>query len=407
MAGKTEVVYPEQTLPWQQTLPLGTQHVLAMFGSTVLAPLLMGFDPNLAIFFSGIGTLIFLLITRGHVPSYLGSSFAFIGPVLAAKAGAAGIPGALFGILVAAVIYFIIGAIVVAIGSRWIDLVMPPVVTGAIVMAIGLNLANVAGGMVMSSLGLAIITFLIAIGVATYMRGFPALLPILIGVTAGYLLALVSGQIPQETLATIGNAAWIGLPHFVTPVFDPRAALLIGPVAIVLVAENTGHIKAIGGNLNRNLNTWLGWGFIGDAVGTFISALGGGTGQTTYAENIGVMTMTRVYSIRVFQVAAVIAIVLGFCPKFAALIQSIPVGVMGGISILLFGLIAATGARIWVDNRVNFISMRNLIIAGVTVVIGATDSTKFLIKVGEFELSGIALATLTAIVLNQILRERE
>src|SRR5690348_13461606 len=138
VAGKTEVVYPEQTLPWQQTLPLGTQHVLAMFGSTVLAPLLMGFDPNLAIFFSGIGTLIFLLITRGHVPSYLGSSFAFIGPVLAAKAGAAGIPGALFGILVAAVIYFIIGAIVVAIGSRWIDLVMPPVVTGAIVMAIGL-----------------------------------------------------------------------------------------------------------------------------------------------------------------------------------------------------------------------------------------------------------------------------
>ena len=414
---RPDLVLPEENLPLGKTLALGLQHVLAMFGATVLAPLLMGFDPGLAVFFSGVGTLLFILITRGRIPSYLGSSFAFIAPVLAAGSKDGNYQGALFGILSAAVVYAIIGLIVVATGTRWVEVIMPPIVTGAVVMVIGLNLANVAGGMVMTNWPLALITFLSAVLIAVYARGFPRMLPILLGVAVGYVVALLntffnfSDAISKVDTSGIEKAAWIGLPNFVMPRVDWNAAFLIAPVAIVLVAENLGHVKAIAGNMKRNLDPNIGHAFLGDATGTAISSLGGGTGQTTYAENIGVMAVTRVYSIAVFVVAALFAILLGFVPKFAAVIQSIPTGVMGGISLLLFGLIAATGGRIWVEGRVDFSRQRNLIVGGATIVIGAINiapqaGTPFAFHIGGFELSGIALATLVAIVLNQLLSIR-
>jgi uracil-xanthine permease len=307
--------------------------------------------------------------------------------------------------------------IVVATGTRWVEVIMPPIVTGAVVMVIGLNLANVAGGMVMTNWPLALITFLSAVLIAVYARGFPRMLPILLGVAIGYLVALLntflnfSAAISKVDISGIERAAWIGLPNFVTPRVDWNAAFLIAPVAIVLVAENLGHVKAIAGNMKRNLDPYIGHAFLGDAAGTAVSSLGGGTGQTTYAENIGVMAVTRVYSIAVFVVAALFAILLGFVPKFAAVIQSIPTGVMGGISLLLFGLIAATGGRIWVEGRVDFSKQRNLIVGGATIVIGAINidpraGTPFAFNIGGFELAGIALATLVAIVLNQLLSIR-
>jgi putative pyrimidine permease RutG len=410
---RPDMVMPEENLPLVQTLALGLQHVLAMFGATVLAPILMGFDPSLAVFFSGLGTMLFLIITRGKIPSYLGSSFAFIGPVLAAGSQEGNISGALFGILVAAAVYALIGLVVLVTGGNWIHVLMPPIVTGAVVMVIGLNLANVAGGMVMANWPLAFITLLSAALIAVYARGLPRMLPILLGVTIGYLVALLNtlfnltDAIGKVDLSGIEKAAWIGVPNFVGPTVDWKAAVLIGPVAVVLVAENLGHVKAVAGNMKRNLDRYIGHAFLGDAAGTALSAFGGGTAQTTYAENIGVMAANRVYSIAVFWVAASVAVLLGFIPKFAALIQSIPVGVMGGVSLLLFGLIAATGARIWVDGKVDFTRQRNLIVGGVTVVIGAISidarvGTPFAFDLGGFRLEGIALATLAAIVLNLI-----
>lgn len=403
---RADLVLPEENLPLGKTLALGLQHVLAMFGATVLAPILMGFSPSLAIFFSGVGTMIFLLVTRGKVPSYLGSSFAFIGPVLAAGSQNGNLSGALFGIMAAGVVYAVVAVIVIVAGGHWIEFLMPPIVTGAVVMVIGLNLANTAGGMFMSSWPLALVTVLAAILIAVYMRGFPRMLPILLGVVVGYVVAAVTGNVD---FSKVLSADWIGLPNFVTPVIDWKAAFLIAPVAIVLVAENLGHVKAISGNMGRDLTPHIGRTFLGDAIGTTLSAFGGGTGQTTYAENIGVMAVTRVYSIAVFIVAGSIAIILGFIPKFAALIQSIPTGVMGGISLLLFGLIAATGGRIWVDGKVDFSKQRNLIIGGITVVIGAINidakvGTPFSFDIGGFQLTGIALATVVAIVLNLVLR---
>jgi uracil-xanthine permease len=415
---RSDLVLPEENLPLGKTLALGLQHVLAMFGATVLAPLLMGFDPSLAVFFSGLGTMLFLVITRGRIPSYLGRSFAFIGPVLAAGSKDGNLSGALFGILAAAVVYAIIGFVVMASGSGWVEFLMPPIVTGAVVMVIGLNLANVAGGMFMSGWPLALITILAAVLIAVYTRGFTAMLPILLGVAVGYIVALLNTwlnihpALGSIDTSAIMNAPWLGVPKFVTPTVDWNAVFLIAPVAIVLVAENTGHVKAIAGNMRRNLDPYLGQAFLGDAAGTALSAVGGGTGQTTYAENIGVMAMTRVYSIAVFVVAAITAVLLGFIPKFAAVIQSIPVAVMGGISLLLFGLIAATGGRIWVDGRVDFSKQRNLVVGGVTIVIGAINiapevGTPFAFNIGGFELAGIALATIVAIVLNQLLAFRE
>jgi putative pyrimidine permease RutG len=406
------IIAPDERLPWGHTIVVGVQHIFAMFGATVLAPLLMGFDPNTAILFSGIGTLIFFVVVAGRVPSYLGSSFAFIAVVVAATgyAGAGANPNiavALGGIIAAGALYAAIGLVVMAVGYRWIEVLMPPVVTGSVVAVIGLNLASVAISDVSgSTFGIAIgLLTVVAVGlVAVYAPGMLRRLPILVGGIVGYVVFFlatnVAGLEQGIDFTALQNAAWIGMPNLTAPTFDSKAMLLIAPVAIVLVAENLGHVKAVGAMTGRNLDPYLGRAFLGDGIATMVAGMGGGTGVTTYAENIGVMAVTKIYSTLIFVVAAIVAIVLGFSPKFGALIGTIPLPVIGGLSIVLFGLIAATGGRIWVQNRVDFSESRNLITAAVALTLGAGNLS---ITIGDFTLGGIGTATFGAILMYQIL----
>ncbi|QBD82752.1 pyrimidine utilization transport protein G [Ktedonosporobacter rubrisoli] len=408
------IIAPDERLPWGQSILVGLQHVLAMFGSTVLAPIIMGFDPNTAIFFSGIGTLLFFVVVGGRVPSYLGSSFSFIAVVIAASAYAGKglnphISVALGGIIAAGVVYALIGILVMLVGYKWIEFLLPPPVTGAVVAIIGLNLAPTA---ISDTAGtpfdtwMAVITVLAVALVAIYAPGALKRLPILLGGIIGYviyaLLANGLGLGKAIDFTNLQKAAWVGLPNFTAPTFQPHAIALIAPVAIILVTENLGHIKAIEAMTGRNLDTYLGRAFLGDGLSTIVSGFGGGTGVTTYAENIGVMAVTRIYSTLIFIISALVAILLGFSPKFGALIASIPSGVIGGLAIVLFGLIAATGARIWVQNNVDFSQSRNLITIAVALILGAGN---FTINIAGFSLGGIGTATFAAIILYQLLRE--
>jgi len=409
------VVAPDERLPLPQTLAMGAQHVVAMFGATVLAPLLMGFDPNVAILMSGVGTLVFFAIVGGRVPSYLGSSFAFIGVVIAATGYAgtgpnANIGVALGGIVACGLAYALIGLAVMATGTRWIEAVMPPVVTGAVVAVIGLNLAPIAvKGATTTPFDawMALVTVLCVGGVAVFARGLLQRLLILVGLVVAYLIdALLTqgfGLGRPIDFAAVGAAPWLGLPQFAAPVFDSTAIGLIAPVAVILVAENLGHVKAVSAMTGRDLDRYMGRAFLGDGVATMLAGSVGGTGVTTYAENIGVMAVTRIYSTLVFVVAALIALVLGFSPKFGALIRTIPPPVLGGVSIVVFGLIAVAGARIWVENKVDFGDNRNLIVAAVTLVLGAGD---FTVRLGAFTLGGIGTATFGAILLHALLGRR-
>ncbi len=414
--GPNDVVAPDERLPWGQTSVMGVQHVIAMFGSTILAPILMGFDPNVAILMSGVGTLIFFLMTGGRVPSYLGSSFAFIGVVIAATGYAgsganANIGVALGGIIACGLVYTLIGFIVQTVGTAWIERFMPPVVTGAIVAVIGLNLAavpikNMASNNFES--WMQALTFVCVGLVAVVARGMVQRLLILVGlIVAAILYAVLTngmGLGKPVDLSGVAAAAWLGMPHFATPQFSAQAMVLIVPIVIILVAENLGHIKAVTAMTGKDLDQYMGRAFIGDGVATMVSGGVGGTGVTTYAENIGVMAATRIYSTAVFMVAGVIALLLGFSPKFGALIQAIPLPIMGGVSIVVFGLIAIAGAKIWVDNRVDFSKNKNLIVAAITLIIGTGD---FTLKFGSFALGGIGTATFGAIILYQLFNRGE
>jgi len=425
------VVAPDERLPWPQTAALGVQHVIAMFGATVLAPILMGFDPNVAILMSGVGTLIFFVVTRGQVPSYLGSSFAFIGVVIAATGYAGSGPNAKLGIALGGIIacgalYVLIGLVVAAtnqhhrrstpmsgleveevetgVAVHWIEHVMPPVVTGSVVAVIGLNLASIP---IKNMAPTGFDTWIQALTFISVARGMVQRLLILVGlIVATVIYALLTngmGLGKPIDFAPLARAAWFGAPQFTAPVFSVEAILLIAPVAIILVAENLGHIKAVSAMTGRDLDPYIGRAFVGDGIATMVSGGVGGTGVTTYAENIGVMAATKIYSTAIFVVAAVIALLLGFSPKFGALIQAIPLAVMGGVSIVVFGLIAIAGAKIWVDNRVDFSNNANLIVAAVTLVLGTGD---FTLKFGAFALGGIGTATFGAILLHALLRRR-
>ena len=409
------VIAPDERLPWPQTAVMGVQHVIAMFGATVLAPILMGFDPNVAILMSGIGTLIFFLVTGGKVPSYLGSSFAFIGVVIAATGYAgqganANMGVALGGIIACGLVYTLIGALVQAIGTGWIERFMPPVVTGSVVAVIGLNLAGIPiKNMAASNFDswMQVVTFVSVGLVAVLTRGMVQRLLILVGlIVASIIYAVLTNGLglgkPMD-LTALANAAWFGLPNFAAPVFEANAMLLIAPVAIILVAENLGHVKAVTAMTGQNLDRYMGRAFIGDGIATMVSGSAGGTGVTTYAENIGVMAATKIYSTAVFLLAGVFALVLGFSPKFGALIQTIPLPVMGGVSIVVFGLIAVAGAKIWVDNKVDFSQNKNLIVAAITLILGTGD---FTLKFGQFALGGIGTATFGAILLYALLNRK-
>ncbi len=402
------VVAPEERLAWPQTTGIGVQHVIAMFGATFLVPVLTGFPPTTTIFFSGVGTIIFILMTRGRgqrlgLPSYTGSSFAFISPVIAAKTHG-GIPAALGGILAAGLVLFLIGVLVNRFGSRLINFLMPPAVTGAVVALIGLNLAPTAWASFSKQPWTAFITLSAIILATVLLRGFLGRVSILIGVVIGYLVAWPQGQL--STLSTsVSDAKWFGAPDFQTPTFSWAAIALIVPVVVVLIAENTGHIKAVASMTERNLDASLGRGFMGDGAATMLAGAGGGSGTTTYAENIGVMAATRVYSTAAYLVAGITAIVLGMIPKFGALIVSIPVGVLGGATIILYGLIAVLGGRIWVEARVDFKNPVNLFPAAVGLTLGAANAT-WISSGGEGQISfnGIAIGAFATIIIYQIMR---
>lgn len=406
------VIAPDERLPWGQTVVAGLQHVVAMFGATALAPILMGFDPNVSILFSGISTLLFFVVTGGRLPSYLGSSFSFIAVVIAATGYAGGgananLAVALGGIIACGLLYAIIGAIVMAVGHAWIERLMPPVVTGAIVAIIGLNLAPIAvKGISANSFDMWIgLLTVVAVGiVAVAAPGSLRRLPILIGGLVAYLFYVLCanglGLAKAVDFSAVANAAWLGLPNFTAPVFQGPAIALIAPVAVILVAENLGHVKAIGVMTGRNMDPLLGRAFLGDGIATMISGSGGGTGMTTYAENMGVMAVTKNFSTALFVVAALFALLLGFSPKFGAVIGTIPGPVLGGLSLVVFGLIAATAGRIWVENGVDFSNSRNLITVGVALTAGAGDLA---LKLGGFSLGGIGTATFGCIILYHLL----
>ncbi|MDQ6816122.1 MAG: uracil-xanthine permease family protein [Actinomycetota bacterium] len=394
-----DVVAPNERLAWPNTIGLGAQHVLAMFGATVLVPVLTGFPPSTTLLFSGIGTLLFVIITGNRIPSYTGSSFAFIAPVIAAKAHG-GIPAALGGILCAGVAVFLFGLIVNRAGYRLIAWLLPPVVTGAIVALIGLNLAPAAESEFTKQPGLAIFTLVAILLVAVVFKGFVGRLSVFVGVVSGYVLAAILGDVD---FTQVDHAAWVGLPHFTTPTFNGKAILLIVPaVLLVLLAENAGHVKAVAAMVGRpeSLDPYIGRSFMGDGVATTLSGLFGGSGTTTYAENIGVMAITRVYSTAAYIVAGLVAIALGLLPKFGALISAIPLGVLGGAVTLLFGMIVVLGARIWIDADVNFRDPVNLTTAAVALIVGAGNYT---LTLGDYSFAGIAMGTLAAIVIYQVL----
>jgi len=409
------IIAPDETLPAGQTIILGLQHAVAMFGATVLMPLLMGLDPNLSILMSGIGTLLFFLITAGRVPSYLGSSAAFVGVVIAVT----GFTGqginpnlslALGGIVACGALYTLIGIVVMKAGTRWIERLMPPVVTGAVVMAIGLNLAPIAVRGVSSSMfdsWMAVMTVLCIGVVAVFTRGMVQRLLILVGLIVAWALYAVMTNLlglgKPVDFSGLASAPWLGLPTMTTPTFNMEAIVMIAPVAVILVAENLGHLKAVAGMTGRSLDPYMGRAFVGDGLATMLSGSVGGSGVTTYAENIGVMAVTRVYSTLAFVAAAIIALLLGFSPKFGALIHAIPGPVIGGASIVVFGLIAVAGARIWLQNSIDFSQNSNLIMVATTLVLGAGD---FSLRIGNFTLGGIGTATFGAILLNVILNWR-
>ncbi|KAK9764671.1 hypothetical protein K7432_007631 [Basidiobolus ranarum] len=409
---------PDERPPWAELVLLGLQHVLAMFGSTVFAPLVCGFDSNTAIFCSGIGTILFFIITGGRVPSYLGSSFAFIGAITAATGykytpGAGlnqNIPLAQGGIIVAGAVYALVALIVLLIGYRWVEFLMPPVVTGAVVMAIGLNLAGTAVGQAASNSFDAWMAFTTVLAVAffsVYGPGFTRRVPILLGAIVGYVVNLICGYAgagPKIVYTGVSNAKWVGIPLFHTPQFEAHSISLITPVVIILVAENIGHIKAVTAMTGRNIDQYIGRAFMGDAIATILAGSLGSLGVTTYAENIGVMAVTKIFSTLVFITAAIVAVIIGFLPKFGAIINTIPAGVFGGLSIVLFGLIAVSGGRIWIENKIDFTNPRNLLTAGISVLLGTGMTGDLKVTFGPVAFDGIGVSTISAVILYQILR---
>jgi uracil-xanthine permease len=392
-----EVVNPDERLAWPLTIGVGVQHIAAMFGATFLVPIITGFPPSTTLFFSGIGTLLFLILTKNKVPSYLGSSFAFLAPIAAAKASG-GVAVALGGVLATGVILAIIGLIVNAVGIGWINWLLPPIVTGSIVMIIGLNLAGAANNNFKAAPVTAIVTLAAVALIGALSKGFLGRISIFGGIIVGYAFAAFQGDINFDG---VKSAKWIAMPSFTTPSFDANAILLFLPVVLVLVAENVGHVKAVAAMTGKDLDGSMGNALFADGVATTLAGAGGGSGTTTYAENIGVMAATRIYSTAAYWVAGIGAILLSLSPKFGAILSATPAGVLGGVGVALYGMIGVLGAKIWIENKVNFGNSTNLFIAATTLIIGIADMTW---KRGDYSFGGIINGTLVAVVGYQLLR---
>uniref|UniRef100_A0A942SXB1 NCS2 family nucleobase:cation symporter n=1 Tax=Neobacillus citreus TaxID=2833578 RepID=A0A942SXB1_9BACI len=395
------IVAPDERLTWGRTIGLGAQHVVAMFGATFLVPLLTGFPPSTTLLFSGVGTILFLLITGNRLPSYLGSSFAFLAPIGAAtKIG--GIPLALSGIIVVGALLAVVGLVVHLAGAGWIDRLMPPVVSGAIVALIGFNLAPAARDNFTAAPVTALVTLVAIILVTVLFKGLVGRLSIVIGVVVGYVVALLSGEV-DFAKAGVAEAAWIGLPTFTAPAFDPgqlAVYLAFVPVVLALVAENVGHVKGVGQLTGRDLTPLTGRALFADGVSTMLAGAGGGSATTTYGENIGVMAATRVFSTAAYWVAAIVAVLLGLSPKIGAVISSVPAGVLGGATTALYGLIGVIGIRIWVENRVDFAKPKNQLTAGIALIMGIAD---FTFSFGGAVFGGIITGTVAAIVVYHVM----
>lgn len=396
------VVGPGERLSWPRTIGIGAQHVVAMFGATFLVPILTGFPPSTTLLFSGLGTLIFLVVTGNRLPSYLGSSFAFIAPITAATA-AQGRGGALFGIAVVGILLAVVGIVVQLAGTRWIDLLMPPVVAGAIVALIGLNLAPVAKANFSEAPLSAIITLLAVVLTSVIFKGILGRLSIFLGVVIGYLAAVAFGEVD---FSAVSQAAWLGLPDFAgptNPLRNPQVWSVVPaflPVVLVLVAENVGHIKGVAQLTDPSVNKLTGRALFADGAATVLAGFGGGSGTTTYGENIGVMAATKVYSTAAYWVAGVVAVLLGLSPKVGAVINTIPPGVLGGVTTALYGLIGIIGVKIWLDNRVDFTRPTNQFTAATALVIGIAD---FSLSAGALTFTGIALGSIAAIVIYHLM----
>lgn len=401
-----------EKVPFGPGILLSVQHLFAMFGSTVLVPNLFGVDPGMILLMNGIGTLLYILICKGKIPAYLGSSFAFIAPVqlVIANHPGNGYALALGAFIVTGAIFIAVGLLVKYAGTSWIDVVFPPAAMGAIVALIGLELIPVAAGMAgwvskdasqawipnSTSIMLSMITLGVTVLGAVLFRGFPKIIHILIGIVVGYLVAYFMGEV---NTAAIAEAKWFSMPTVTTPQWDPSVIITIIPVALVVIVEHIGHLLVTSNIVGKDLSKDPGLhrSLLGNGISTILSGFVGSTPNTTYGENIGVMALTKVYSIFVIGGAAIFAILLSFSGKFSAIVAYIPEPVMGGVSLLLFGVIAASGLRIFVEQKVDFSKPTNMLLATIVLVIGLSGTT---LTLGTVALKGMALATIVGILLS-------
>jgi len=410
-----------EKMPILKTIPLSFQHLFAMVGATILVPMLTGMSPSIALFCSGVGTLLYILCTKAKLPAYVGSSFAFIGPMTVASA-AYGPNAMLSGIIASGLVYIIVAGIISVTGTEWLSKLLPSVVVGAVVIVIGLSLAGVAinwaglntsftvDSMAHVSRGVWIAVSMITLGTAVvgtmYFKGFLGVIPILIAMIVGYVSALLLGAIPPENIKRIMEASLFRLPPFMKPQFNINVMILMAPVAFVTLTEHIGHVYVTNNVVGKDFtkDPGLHRSILGDGVATLFAGLVGGPPNTTYGENVGVMAITKVYSVWVIGGAAVIAIILSFIGPVATIIETMPMPVMGGVSILLFGIIASSGFRVFVEHKVDFSKKRNLVIASVIIVLGIGGAAiKFKFNGSDVEIAGVALATLVGIILNLIL----
>jgi uracil permease len=404
----TREIQVDERLSIIKTIPLSFQHLFAMFGASVLVPMIVGISPALQLLFNGLGTLLYIAITRGKIPAFLGPSAAFIAGIAAVTA-IEGQAAAMSGCIVIGIIFIIAGIVVDRVGMGWIDFILPPAAMGSVVAVIGLSLARFAAGLaglVPGSVApelagktilVSMFTLVVAIVVSVAFRGFLRVIPILIAVVAGYLFSMTQGMVDTNLIAA---APWFQVPTFVTPKFSFKAIMIIAPAALVVLAEHVGDLtvteKIVGRSLIRK-DKGLSRSYLGNGIGTILSSTFGGMPVTTYGENVGVMALTKVYSVWVIGGAAIFSIILAFIGKISAIIIAMPTAVMGGVSILLFGMIAASGLRMLIESKVDYGNTRNLIYSAVILILGVGEAK---ITIGPVELEGMGLATVAAIVLS-------
>ncbi|HEX5114609.1 MAG TPA: solute carrier family 23 protein [Pseudonocardiaceae bacterium] len=397
--GNDEVVHSDERLSWPLTVGMGLQHLAAMAAATVLVPTLTGLPVSATLLFSGLGTLLFLLITRNRVPTYLGSSYAFVAPLAAARGD--GIAAQLGAVLFAGILLAVIGVAVKALGIRLIDSVMPPVVTGGVIVLIGLNLAPLAGRDVAAGPLLAAVT-LAVIGICAMLsRGLLFRLGVLAGVVVGWIVAAVTGGLAAANVAALDAAPWWGFPTLHEPQFRSSVMLAVLPAVLVLTAQSVGYTKAVGAVIGRDLDGHVGDGLIGNGLATALAGVGGGSALTPLGENVGVMALSRVYSTAAYLVAAVGAILLSFSPKVAEAVATVPAGVIGAMTLVLFGMVVMVGVRHWLDSDVDLADPVNLMVAGAAVVAGAANLT---IHVGSLQVPGIVWGSVLIVLGYPLLR---